>query len=83
MAGEHYCIQKERIEKMDTKLDEINDHFQVDGIVGKMSGQLSSLTTLVKNGKKESGTIPPKLAVWVVLGLVLIIAALVGVQIPM
>ena len=48
-----------------------------------MSGQMERLSALIENGGKETGKIPTKLAWWVVTGLVLIVAALVGVQIPM
>ena len=83
---EHYCIQAARIEKMDQKLDDIHDQFQVDGTIGTMSGQLQRLITLTENGKKnrdpENGGIPNKLVFWIIAGFVAIIAALVGVNIP-
>jgi hypothetical protein len=82
---EHYCIQAKRIEKMDKKLDDIHDQFQVDGAIGVMSGQLTRLTTLVENGSKkksENGGIPNKLVFWIIAGFVAIIATLVGVNIP-
>jgi hypothetical protein len=82
---EHYCIQANRIEKMDRKLDDIHEQFQVDGAIGKMSGQLTRLTTLAENGtkKKDEPQPPDKIIYWVIAGLVAIIAALVGVNLPL
>ena len=81
---DHYCIQAKRIEKMDRILDDIHQQFQVDGAIGVMSGQLTRLTTLAENGKKknENGSIPPKLVFWIIAGLVAVLAALVGINIP-
>ena len=83
---EHYCIQAKRIEKMDRKLDDIHEQFQVDGAIGVMSGQLTRLTTLAENGTKKKEEPPPpveKIIYWVIAGLVAIIAALVGVNLPL
>jgi hypothetical protein len=82
---DHYCIQAKRIEKMDRKLDDIHEQFQVDGAIGVMSGQLTRLTTLAENGtKKKNNSHPPeKIIYWVIAGLVAIIAALVGVNLPL
>ena len=82
---EHYCIQAKRIEKMDQKLDDIHHHFQVDGTIGVMSGQIKRLTTLAENGhkKKENGHIPLKTALWIIAGLVAIVAAVLGVNLPL
>jgi len=84
LDAEHYCIQAKRIEKMDRKLDDIHEQFQVDGAIGVMSGQLTRLTTLAENGtkKKEEHPPPDKIIYWVIAGLVAIIAALVGVNLP-
>jgi len=81
---DHYCIQATRIEKMDQKLDDIHEQFQVDGTIGEMSGQLTRLITLAENGskKKESPPSTDKIIYWVIAGLVAIIAALVGVNLP-
>ena len=90
---QHYCIQADRIAKMDKKLDEIHDQFQVDGTIGKMSGQLTRLTALMENGRNGRkppkngdggvGPIPPKLVWWIIAGLVAIVAALAGANIPL
>ncbi len=84
LDAEHYCIQAKRIEKMDKKLDDIHDQFQVDGTIGTMSGQLTRLITLAENGSKktENGGIPNKLVFWIIAGLVAVLATLVGVNIP-
>ena len=80
---EHYCIQAKRIENMDKKLNDIHDQFQVDGTIGTMSGQLTRLITLAENGKKnENGGIPHKIVYLIIAGLVAILAALVGVNLP-
>ena len=81
---EHYCIQAKRIEGMDKKLNDIHDQFQVDGTIGTMSGQLTRLITLAENGgkKKENGSIPHRLIYWIIAGLVAILAALVGINVP-
>ena len=81
---EHYCIQANRIEKMDKKLNDIHDQFQVDGAIGEMSGQLTRLITLAENGSKKGGNggIPNKLVFWIIAGFVAIIAALVGANLP-
>ena len=80
----HYCIQAARIEKMDKKVDEIHDQFQVNGTIGIMSGQINRLTTLAENGKKKNGGITKdKIALWVIAILAGIIAGLVGVNIPL
>jgi hypothetical protein len=78
---EHYCIQTTRIEKMDQKLDDIHDEFQVNGTVGVMSGQLKRLTTLAENGHKEN-TVPTKILYWIIAGLVAILAVFLGVDLP-
>ena len=85
LDAEHYCIQAKRIEKMDRILDDIHQQFQVDGAIGVMSGQLTRLTTLAENGskKKEPAGSPDKVIYWVIAGLVAIIAALVGVNLPL
>jgi len=84
LDAEHYCIQAKRIEKMDRKLDDIHEQFQVDGAIGVMSGQLTRLTTLAENGSKEKEHVSPdKVIYWVIAGLVAIIAALVGVNLPL
>jgi hypothetical protein len=85
LDAEHYCIQAKRIEKMDRKIDDIHEQFQVDGTIGTMSGQLTRLITLAENGskKKEEHTLPDKVIYWVIAGLVAIIAALVGVNLPL
>jgi hypothetical protein len=81
---DHYCIQADRIAKMDRILDDIHEQFQVDGSIGIMSGQLTRLTTLVENGRKkrENGSIPHNIVYWIIAGLVAIIAAVVGVNLP-
>ena len=80
----NYCIQESRIESMDEKIDGISKHFQVDGIVGQMSGEVGRIATLIENGnsKKSEGPIPTKIVWWVILGLVAIIAVLLGVEVP-
>jgi hypothetical protein len=82
---DHYCIQAKRIEKMDRKLDDIHEQFQVDGAIGVMSGQLTRLTTLAENGtkKKDNLQLPGKIIYWIIAGLVAIIAALVGANPPL
>ena len=82
--AKHYCIQADRIQQMDEKLDDIHEQFQVEGTIGVMSGQLTRLTTLAENGtkKKENGSIPHAVVYWIIAGLVAIIAAVVGVSIP-
>jgi len=80
-SPEHYCIQVDRIAKMDSKIDDIHEQFQVDGTIGVMSGQLTRLTTLAENGQKKNG-VPPKIAWWIVAGLVAILAAVLGINIP-
>jgi hypothetical protein len=69
---------------MDRILDDIHEQFQVDGSIGIMSGQLTRLTTLVENGRKkrENGSIPHNIVYWIIAGLVAIIAAVVGVNLP-
>ena len=79
--AKHYCIQADRIQQMDEKLDDIHDEFQITGTIGIMSGQLSRLTTLAENGTKAKES-PEKIVYWVIAGLVAIIAALVGVNLP-
>ena len=81
LDAEHYCIQADRIEKMDKHLDDIHDEFQVTGTIGVMSGQLSRLATLAENGTKKK-EIPEKVIYLIIAGLVAIIAALVGVNLP-
>ena len=79
--AKHYCIQADRIQQMDEKLDDIHDEFQITGTIGIMSGQLSRLTTLAENGTKKK-EIPEKVIFLIIAGLVAIIAALVGVNLP-
>ena len=81
---EHYCIQAKRIEKMDAKLDDIHDQFQVDGAIGAMSGQLTRLMALAENGhrKKENGTVS-KMAWWIIAALVAILATVLGINLPL
>jgi len=81
---DHYCIQSKRIEKMDSKIDDIHEQFQVDGSIGVMSGQLTRLTTLAENGsaKKKASAVPERLIYWIISGLVAVIAALVGIKLP-
>ena len=85
LGPEHYCIQAKRIEKMDKKLDDIHDQFQVTGTIGIMSGQLQRLTTRAENGtkKKENGKIPANVVYWIIAGLVAILAAVLGVSLPL
>ena len=83
---EHYCIQAQRIEKMDAKLDDIHKEFQMGGTVSVMSDLINRLSTLAERengGKKNGNGIKDKIALWVIAILAGIIAGLVGVNIPL
>ena len=87
---EHYCIQAKRIESMDKKLDTITGHFRIDGIVGKMSGSIEKLTTLAENSLKpkeeeepEEEVLPVKWLIWAIIGLIAILAGLLGIKLPL
>jgi hypothetical protein len=84
MIPNHYCIQADRIEKMDKKVDDIHSEFQVNGIIGIMSGQIKKLTTMAENGKikSDNSSISPKILYFVIAGLVVILAAVLGVKLP-
>ena len=76
---DHYCIQAERIAKMDEKLDDLTGHFHIGGVIWEMSGNIKKLT----NGKKEENReLPTKWLIWAVLGLVAILATLFGIKMP-
>ena len=88
---EHYCIQSKRIENMDRKIDTISRHFQVDGIIGEMSGSIKKIVAVAEeaekrnneaSNKKENGTLPIKWLIFAVLGLVAILATLLGIKMP-
>ena len=81
LDSEHYCIQSKRIEKMDSQLGDIHEQFQVDGTIGVMSGQLARITAIAENGKPKGGA-PEKAIYFIIVGLVAIIAALVGANVP-
>jgi hypothetical protein len=89
MGDEHYCIQAARIEKMDRKLDDIHDQFQVDGTVGVMARQVEKLTTMVeerhppKNNGGINGSVPTKLVLWIVGSLVAVVLFLLGIDLPL
>jgi hypothetical protein len=85
----HYCIQAKRIENMDKKIDTITGHFRVDGIVGKMSGNIEKLTALAEStlapkddDEEEDEKVPVKYLVWAIIGLVVILATILGVKLP-
>jgi hypothetical protein len=69
---------------MDKKVDDIHSEFQVNGIIGIMSGQIKKLTTMAENGKikSDNSSIPPKILYFIIAGLVVILAAVLGVKIP-
>ena len=83
---DHYCIQAKRIEAMDKKLDTLTGHFRVDGIVGKMSGSIEKMALFVEERqdgkKKENGTLPVKWLIFAVIGLIVILAGLLGIKLP-
>jgi len=82
---DHYSIQATRIEKMDGKLDDIHDQFQVDGTVGIMAKQVERLSALIENGhkKKENGSNPSRTVLLIILALAAIIAGLLGINLPL
>ena len=92
MAEPHqnYCIQSVRIERIEAKIDKLDDkletHFSPDGTIGNMSQQITRLATLIENGHKRK---PPEnsLLKWpwyglVILALSVIIAALLNIDLP-
>lgn len=88
---DHYCIQAKRIESMDKKLDSLTGHFHIGGVIWEMSGSVKKMAAVVeavaeekkaKGNKTEDGALPVKWLVWVVLGLVAILAALLGIKVP-
>jgi len=86
----HYCIQAQRIVRIEDKLDKIDEKIDrlssVDGTVGKMSGQLERLTALIENGgtgRKQQGADIWKWFGLSVLVLAVIIATLLGIKIPL
>ena len=84
-AYDHYCIQAKRIEAMDKKLDTITGHFRVDGIVGKMSGSIEKMASFVEEreeDRKEKGDLPVKWLIWIVVGLVIILAGILKIDLP-
>jgi len=86
----HYCIQasriiriEEKVDRIDEKLDKLNS---VDGTVGKMSKQVERLTTLIENGANKKNAISGDTWKWLGLSILIlaaIIAALLGVNIPL
>jgi hypothetical protein len=87
---DHFCRQAQRIENMDKKIDTITGHFRVDGIVGKMSGNIEKITILAENNlalqeeeeESEEDKIPVKYLVLAILGLIAILATILGVKLP-
>ena len=88
---DHYCIQAKRIETMDRKLDTISRHFQVDGIIGEMSGSIKKIVAVAEEAgkrsskameKKDDAALPTKWLILTVLGLVAILATLLGIKMP-
>ena len=84
---DHYCIQAKRIEAMDKKLDALTGHFQVDGIIGEMSGSIKKMVAVAeviseKAKHKEDGALPIKWLIWAILGLIAILATLFGIKMP-
>ena len=70
---------------MDKKLDELTGHFQVGGIVGKMSGQVEKLTIMAENGSIGKSVFSMENVKWLALSifaLAMIIAALLKIDIP-
>ena len=90
MPDEHYCIQSDRIVRIeekfndiDSKIAEIHRHFEVGGTIGKMAKQVERLTALVENGRKREEGVISKITLWVILILAATVAGLVGANIPL
>ena len=90
MADEHYCVQADRIvrieekfDNIDAKISAIRGHFGVDGTIGKMAKDISRLTALVENGHKKENGIISKITLWTILLLAATVAGLVGANIPL
>ena len=88
--GPRYCIQSQRIIRMEGKLDaidrKVDEILSVDGTIGKLSIQMEHLTTLIENGGGNKKQQLPDIWKWFglsVLVLALIIAALLGVDLPL
>ena len=89
-AIDHYCIQAQRIVRIEDKLDNIDAKIDrlssVDGTVGKMSGQLERLTALIESGNTGRKQLGADIWKWFglsVLVLAVIIATLLGIKIPL
>jgi len=87
----HYCIQDQRIMRIEDKIDKIGDKLDiissVDGTVGKMSQQMAHMMTLLE--KTNNVVTKPLVTVdawkWLALAtlaLAVIIASLLGVKLP-
>lgn len=90
MPDEHYCIQSDRIVRIEEKFDDIDSkiadihrHFEVGGTVGKMAKDISRLTALIENGKKGEDGIITKITLWIILLLAATVAGLVGANLPL
>ena len=87
--GPRYCIQSQRIIRMESKLDaidrKVDEILSVEGTIGKLSIQMEHLTTLIENGNGKKKQQQPDIWKWLglsVLVLALIIATLLGVDLP-
>lgn len=89
LTDAHYCIQADRIIRVEHKIDKIDEKLDklssVDGTVGKMSKQVERLTTLIENGASRK-SVSSDTWKWLGLSILIlaaIIAALLGVNLPL